>query len=868
MTTLGLCPAFRRANLKPQPSGTAGFSLLELSIVITIIALVVGVSVDMGLNMIESADIVATNHKLNVIEQALESYRLGNERLPCPADASALSTSSTYGTEAGNTGGECDDGTPAGIATYLVPKSTNSINIAYNTYVAEGAVPFKALSLPESFMYDAWGRKFAYAVWTPDAAEGAFLNYGIMPSCGAIRVDDAGGGPRTQSAVYALVSFGPDGHGGYTKAGTRYFSGSDNGNSGAAPLYNGAGEWTNCHCDGTADTGYAATYVQKRWSEDPNDSKDTFDDLVRYKLRWQMTDQHDYFSALGSACTPGFIVSGTVDWASIGAVAIGDVNGDGIPDLIIGGAGKVYIIFGQKGGGYADPYLTSSAPVVLTGPLVSSLAVGDVYGHGNGMQDIIIGSSAWNSNTGSVYVVYGQSTWSYSSYSLDGVAATHGLINGSQGFRLNGVTAGDHFGYSIAAGTIHGGAGADIIAGAPNATANGHANAGKAYVVFNNGMPTTTTNGSTASGSSTVVVNSVTNMEVGQTVYATNLSTSPATTISAINGGTNTLTLSTPTVGIIPSGTPFYVSVATVDSTFLTGSNGFELDGDGGTNSYAGSAIAAGDINNDGMADVVVGQWGSSYNGSGSGSVYVIYGASTWTTPQNLNSLADGTHGFRIDGRALDGIAEYPNGIAVGDINGDNYNDIVIGAPNSNTRLGGVVYTVFGGPGSWPANFKVTALAGSTGVLGTGGFELDAPSSSTQLGYSLAIGDVNGDGKQDIITGDAGAGVHVIFGGSGPKGGGSWPTSPQTLSNSWLSNGGSGAVNGFTLTAPSNSVTEGVPALAVGDITRDGRAEIALGASGLSDASACPGGSGMQCGQAFVVYGKSSYPLNLNLNGL
>src|SRR5690348_10913636 len=69
-----------------------GFSLLELSIVITIIALVAGVSVNMGMSMIQSVDIVANNHKLNVIEQALMAYRLANERLPCPADASLATT--------------------------------------------------------------------------------------------------------------------------------------------------------------------------------------------------------------------------------------------------------------------------------------------------------------------------------------------------------------------------------------------------------------------------------------------------------------------------------------------------------------------------------------------------------------------------------------------------------------------------------------------------------------------------------------------------------------------------------------------------------------------------------------------------------
>ena len=160
-----------------SPKGAGGFSLLELSIVITIIAIVTGISVDMGLYTIETVKEVANNHKLNVIEQALMAYRLANERLPCPADATLAATDANYGVEANNASGTCTGGTPSANASISITGNPNAPN---SSIVAEGAVPFKSLGLPESFMYDSWGHKFAYAVWTPDTAEGAFLNYGVI----------------------------------------------------------------------------------------------------------------------------------------------------------------------------------------------------------------------------------------------------------------------------------------------------------------------------------------------------------------------------------------------------------------------------------------------------------------------------------------------------------------------------------------------------------------------------------------------------------------------------------------------------------------------------------------------------------------
>ena len=253
---------------RPARHGRRGFTLLEISIVIAIIAVIVAMAPPV-LNSIDSARRVQTRKKLDVIEDALMAYRIAWNRLPCPADPSLLTTNANYGVEAANPG-SCIGGTPAA-------KFTNTTGTKTALEVVEGGVPFKALGLPAEFMYDGWGRKFAYAVNTTVTAVGAMVNQSLSENCG-ITVNDASGNPRTTGAIYALASFGQDGHGGFLMNGDRLDAGVTN-----------TDELTNCHCSTTpiAATGYNSTYVQKDDALDASDAVHPFDDLVRYKMRWQ-----------------------------------------------------------------------------------------------------------------------------------------------------------------------------------------------------------------------------------------------------------------------------------------------------------------------------------------------------------------------------------------------------------------------------------------------------------------------------------------------------------------------------------------------------------------------------------------------------
>jgi hypothetical protein len=264
--------------------------------VVAIVAIIAAMSVSMGGSMIESARKVNTTNKLNAIETALTAFRLVNNRLPCPTDAAIAdipANAATFGLEAANLG-SCTGGAPAANSIYTIP--TGTATATPGTTVAEGAVPVKALNLPDEFQFDGWGRKIMYAVWTPLTNINAFITQDVTGNCGAIIVENAGHGKRTTQGAYALVSYGPDGHGGYAKSGQRYFMGSDN-----------ADEWTNCHCNATSDTNnYTATYVEKEATGDSADNKNSFDDYIRFKERWQMQNAYDGFEP-SYAASSGYV---------------------------------------------------------------------------------------------------------------------------------------------------------------------------------------------------------------------------------------------------------------------------------------------------------------------------------------------------------------------------------------------------------------------------------------------------------------------------------------------------------------------------------------------------------------------------------
>ncbi|KAJ1386763.1 hypothetical protein B484DRAFT_440242, partial [Ochromonadaceae sp. CCMP2298] len=184
------------------------------------------------------------------------------------------------------------------------------------------------------------------------------------------------------------------------------------------------------------------------------------------------------------------------------------------------------------------------------------------------------------------------------------------------------------------------------------------------------------------------------------------------------------------------------------------------------------SVSAAGDVNNDGIADVIVGAPQYSSGGrSSAGAAFVIFGNSSGLVDLDLLGFVSGTRGFIIQGATAGGLLGQSVSGA-GDVNGDGNDDVIVSAPYAppeGRTVAGAVYVIWGkGEG-----FATLDLLGFVSGDSTG-FIIQGAMAGDNLGWSVgAAGDVNNDGYADVIVGapradpegrsSAGA-VYVILG--------------------------------------------------------------------------------------------------------
>jgi hypothetical protein len=277
------------------------------------------------------------------------------------------------------------------------------------------------------------------------------------------------------------------------------------------------------------------------------------------------------------------------------------------------------------------------------------------------------------------------------------------------------------------------------------------------------------------------------------------------------------------------------------------------------TEDHLGFAVAAGDVNGDGIDDLAVGAPGFDLTvvptRSDTGAVYIIFGGAGLTartvdlaTPNAANDQIIGEH-------ASDG---FGSALAIGEANGGTSpSDLLVGAPGSEgpdpvgaaRNNGGGAFLLFGG--SALANplptTKVIDLNVSLAPVRIFG------EAESQLGSALAIGDVNGGGVGDLLVGapkaDRPATVKVIETGAvfGVFGGANLtPTPPATTRTFDI-----GAIQqNLSIYGEIGGDHLGA-SIAVGDVTNEGGDDIVIGAP-QSDG---PGGFRPLCGQAYVIAG-------------
>ncbi len=169
------------------------FSLIEISIVVLIIAILITGSLSSSITAINNAKLKSTRDRMDEIYKALGNYLLVNGKLPCPASLLELkSSSATYGTSVG-TAGTC-----SGAGVYV---SSVATNLVY------GMVPVKTLGLSNDLAEDGFEDKIAYIV--DKNFTGA--SFGTATSTATMTIKEVSGSftnTITTDAIFALVSYG------------------------------------------------------------------------------------------------------------------------------------------------------------------------------------------------------------------------------------------------------------------------------------------------------------------------------------------------------------------------------------------------------------------------------------------------------------------------------------------------------------------------------------------------------------------------------------------------------------------------------------------------------------------------------------
>lgn len=451
----------------------------------------------------------------------------------------------------------------------------------------------------------------------------------------------------------------------------------------------------------------------------------------------------------------GFSVNGS--WPH---KVICDINNDGILDFLIGApgnldtqtTGKVFVVFGSKEvstpGTFNLDTLDGKNGFVIEGLNffdhlgLSISCIKDI--NGDGVSDLIVGTPNTSNNAGQAYVIFGNK---------DGycpAVLSLNSLDGTNGFIINGNSSkGGQLGISVNSGDINGDMISDVIIGAFYADVNGQKAAGETYVIYGNlGNFNAQINVADLDGNNGFTVSGI---------KAADYSGFAVTSVDINGDGYDDVVIgaygASPDQTRIEAGQIYVILGGSnlgsyIDITSLNGITGFTING---INSFdrAGMSISnGGDINKDGINDLLIGVPGAHNN---TGQVFVFYGKKHGFVPIFELSGINGNNGYRIDGiNEGDRVGYSVSG--VGDINGDGFDDFIIGAPGVDSRAGNG-YVIYG------RDKSDTPVLFSLKNLNNNGFTIQGAKPDVHLGFSVSgAGDINKDGLYDILISAPGSG--------------------------------------------------------------------------------------------------------------